>query len=62
MYPKEFISKALRKIYRICSSSLSPQKDNKGQGTQYFGYVELFDQDANDYVRELLHSNKPCMV
>lgn len=62
MYPKEFISKALRKIYWICSSSLSPQKDNKGQGTQYYGYVELFDQDANDYVRELLHSNKPCMV
>lgn len=58
----EFLLKALRKIANLRHHIFVPKTDNKGQGTQYYGYVELFDQDANDYVRELLHSNKPCMV
>lgn len=58
----EFLLKAIRKIANLRHRIFVPQTDNKGQGSQYYGYVELFDQDANDYVRELLHSNKPCMV
>lgn len=35
---------------------------DKGQGRQYFKYVELFNQEANDYVRGLLMTGKPCMI
>ena len=62
MTNSEFLLKTLRKIANLRHYKFVPKTDNKGQGSQYYGYVELFDQDANDYVRELLHSNKPCMV
>lgn len=61
----KIILKALRKIYREGSNLRSfnkSKKDDKGQGTQYYGYVELYDQDANDYVRELLHRGESCMI
>ena len=50
----------LRKIHHI----LTPQKNENAteQYKQYTGYVEMWDQDANDYVYQLLESGLPCMI
>lgn len=61
MNPTEFSIRVLRKVYRKVSAIKVPE-DDKGQGTQFFDYVELFDQAANDYIRELLAKGEPCMV
>lgn len=58
---EEFILKSLRKIVRLRKHFVR-EKDNKGQGTQFYGYVELYDQEANDYIRDLLHKGDPCMI
>lgn len=49
MKKEEFILKAMRKIYRKASQIIGGRIDDKGQGSQYYGYVQLFDQDANDF-------------
>ncbi|MCQ2256813.1 MAG: hypothetical protein MJZ41_02325 [Bacteroidaceae bacterium] len=58
------ILKLLRKIHIIYNQIVYLWKDRNviEQTKQYQKYVELFDQSANDYVRELLHTGKPCMV
>jgi hypothetical protein len=56
---KEFGLKGFRKLYRLINNSFV---DDMRQGFQYMGYCELLNQDANDYVRELLHKGAPCMV
>lgn len=61
MTVEEFIFKSIRKVVKL-PEHLWSHKDNKGQGTQFYGYVELFDQKANDYVREQIHSGNPCMI
>ena len=30
--------------------------------SQYYGYVELFDQQANDLVYKTLREGRPCMI
>lgn len=62
MTNKEFILKALRKVYRHTIQHKPWGGQGKGQGRQCFKYVELFNQEANDYVRELLMTGKPCMI
>lgn len=62
MTSKEFFLKALRKVYRHTIEHKPWGGQDKGQGRQYYKYVELFNQDANDYVRELLATGKPCMI
>jgi len=37
-------------------------KDEKLQGRQYFGYVEKFNQEANDYILQCLQENKPLLI
>lgn len=37
-------------------------KNLNSQGRQYLGYVEKFDQDANDYIFNVLSMGKPCMI
>lgn len=37
-------------------------KDEKLQGRQYFGYVDMFNQDANDYILTQLQTGKPLLV
>ena len=37
-------------------------KDEKLQGRQYFGYVEKYNQDANDYILQCLQENKPLLI
>ncbi len=32
------------------------------QGRQYLRYVDKFDQEANDYISDLIQQGKPCMV
>ena len=61
---EELILKSRRKVYRRTFKKLDTNKeiDDKGQGTQFLDYVELYNQEANDYVRELLTKGKPCMV
>lgn len=61
---EQFLLKAIRKIYRTASNmpEVFHRKANNGQGYQYYGYVELYDQEANDYVREALETGSPCMV
>lgn len=56
----KFTLRVLRKIHHI----LTPQKNENAteQYKQYTGYVEMWDQDANDYVYQLLESGLPCMI
>jgi len=61
MTVEEFIFKSIRKVVKL-PEHLWSHKDNKGQGTQFYGYVELYDQEANDYIRDLLHKGDPCMI
>lgn len=61
MNPTEFSMRAIRKIYRKLSPPEQKINDH-GQGSQFLDYVELFDQDANDYIREILAKGGPCMV
>lgn len=56
---EEFILKSLRKIYWF---TYLKYKDDKGQGTQFLDYVELYNQDANNYIRDFLARNEPCMI
>lgn len=37
-------------------------KDEKLQGRQYFGYVEKYNQEANDYILRRLEENRPLLV
>lgn len=37
-------------------------KDENLQGRQYFGYVEKYNQEANDYILCRLEENKPLLV
>lgn len=30
--------------------------------SQFYGYVELFDQQANDFIYKTLMEGKPCMI
>jgi hypothetical protein len=48
--------KIIRKLYRILFV-----QDGK-QTKQYQKYVRLYNQEANDYIRDLLSTNKPIMV
>lgn len=57
---KKNILRLLRAIYWKISS-LSLQRDVK-QTKQFEKFVELKDQDASDYIRNLLSSGKPCLI
>jgi len=37
-------------------------QDVNGQGGQYQKYVELFDQEANNYILDLLKTGAPCLI
>lgn len=37
-------------------------KDENLQGRQYFGYVERYNQEANDYILQCLQENKPLLI
>lgn len=51
----EFLAYCFRKVYiRLFAS--------KRKFKQYVGYVELWNQEANDYCYNLLASGKPCMI
>lgn len=56
--------KSLRKVYLYNFKRIGNHKvkDTKCQGTQFYGYVQLYDQDANDFLRVLLENGEPCMV
>lgn len=51
----EFIAYCLRKVYRHTHKK-------QLQFKQYTNYVELWNQDANDFCYKLLDSNIPCMI
>lgn len=53
-----------RKVYRFLSNRCKYGflHDDKGQGTQFYNYVDLYDQEANDYIKENLSLGKPCMI
>jgi len=57
----EFILKILRKFYGKFCQTHKPD-DPKLQGDQFYGYVQFYDQEANDYVYHLLSEGKPCLV
>jgi hypothetical protein len=69
MSPTIFVLKSLRKLYTtyhkterwakeyICKQQFDPYEEQL-----YEKLVELFDQEANDYCRELLATGKPCMI
>lgn len=51
-----FIIKVIRKLYRIISLR------NEKCTIQYKEYVNIYDQKANDFIRELLRKGKPIMI
>lgn len=48
----------VRKVY----CKLFVAKGKKGQGLQFYGYVEKYDQTANDLILEKILSGEPLMV
>lgn len=55
-----FLLRVLKAIYVKSSQILF--RTHKKQTRQYQEYVELYDKSANDYIRELLETGKPCMI
>jgi hypothetical protein len=51
-----FLLKLLRKGYQITFKKIQKQIP------EYKNYVQLYDQEANDYIRNLLLDNRPCMI
>lgn len=51
-----FLLKLLRKGYQITFKKIQKQI------LEYKNYVQLYDQEANDYIRNLLLDNRPCMI
>lgn len=51
-----FLLKLLRKGYQITLKKIQKQIP------EYKNYVQLYNQEANDYIRNLLLDNKPCMI
>ena len=51
-----FLLKLLRKGYQITLKKIQKQIP------EYKNYVQLYDQEANDYIRNLLLDNRPCMI
>jgi hypothetical protein len=56
----KFTLRTLRKIHHILT--LQKQETSSVQYEQFTGYVELYNQNANDYIRNLLSNEKPCMI
>lgn len=63
-----FLLKALRKVYssytfglRRIKKIFKPNEDLQEKSI-YTAYVELFDQEANDFCYKLLESGKPCVI
>lgn len=54
------ILRSHRIIFRLFKKNF--QEGNKLQGHQDYSLVELFDQEANNYISALLKTNKPCLI
>ena len=52
----------LYSYFSIAKNQFGGVHDRNMQGTQDVTFVELFDQDANDYVDNLLSKGAPCMI
>ncbi|WP_368335886.1 hypothetical protein [Phocaeicola dorei] len=55
MQTLEFLAYILRKLYRCTHKS-------ELRFRQYHGYIEVWNQEANDYCYNLIDSGKPCMI
>lgn len=54
-----FTFKIIRKLFHVVQNVINPKVK---QTEQYQKYVSLFNQQANDYIREKLRSGEPCMI
>jgi len=68
MNSKIFFLKSIRKIYKIITIAKERfninvlKKIDNYESQLYENNVELFDQEANDYVKNLLLSGEPCVI
>lgn len=61
---EEILLKSIKKIYALTfpRDNIGKQFDTKKYGSEFIGYVQLFNQEANDYITKLLEKEKPCMI